>query len=79
MTYDYSARCPRCATPDVYGFEPTVTGQSYYCPRCSERWRVTVEDKTLAMIGASLWTRWSRDAEPVEKNQRRRWTDRLAT
>jgi transposase-like protein len=57
MTYDYTARCPRCASADVYAFEPTITGQSYYCPKCSERWRVTVEDKTLDLIGASLAAR----------------------
>jgi transposase-like protein len=66
MTYDYTARCPRCTSLDVYGFEPTITGQFYYCPRCSAQWRVTVEDKTLDMIGASLSHQTARDIERVE-------------
>jgi DNA-directed RNA polymerase subunit RPC12/RpoP len=57
MTYDTSLRCPHCASPDVYGFERTPTGRSYYCPKCSEQWRVTVENRTLDMIGESLAAR----------------------
>jgi hypothetical protein len=60
MTYSNHARCPNCASLDVYGFEPTLTGQSYYCPTCGQSWRVTVEDKTLDMIGASLAARRSK-------------------
>ena len=57
MTHDTSLRCPHCASLDVYGFERTPTGQSYYCPRCSQQWRVTVENRTLDMIGESLAAR----------------------
>lgn len=57
MTYVYHARCPTCANEEVYGYEPTLTGRSYYCPRCGGQWRVTVEDRVLDMIGASLAAR----------------------
>jgi hypothetical protein len=63
MTYSSHIRCPTCASLDVYGFEPTPTGQSHYCPACGKTWRVTVEDKTLDMIGASLAARRSKTRE----------------
>ena len=63
MTYSSHIRCPTCASLDVYGFEPTPTGQSHYCPACGKTWRVTVEDKTLDMIGASLAARRSKPRE----------------
>ena len=63
MTYSSHIRCPTCASLDVYGFEPTATGQSHYCPACGKTWRVTVEDKTLDMIGASLATRRAKTRE----------------
>ena len=63
MTYSSYLRCPTCASLDVYGFEPTTTGQSHYCPACGKTWRVTVEDKTLDMIGASLAARRSKTRE----------------
>jgi hypothetical protein len=63
MTHSSHIRCPTCASLDVYGFEPTPTGQSHYCPACGKTWRVTVEDKTLDMIGASLAARRSKTRE----------------
>jgi transposase-like protein len=57
MNYDASLRCPHCASPDVFGFGRTPTGRSYYCPKCNQHWRLTVEDQTLDMIGEFLAAR----------------------
>jgi hypothetical protein len=53
MTYSHHTRCPTCASEDVYGFQPTPTGQSFYCTACRARWYVTAADRVLDMLAAA--------------------------
>jgi hypothetical protein len=43
-----------CSGRDIYGFERTVTGRVYYCHECGHRWKLTVEDEALDMLGLSF-------------------------
>jgi DNA-directed RNA polymerase subunit RPC12/RpoP len=54
MYGETTVRCPMCSGRDTYGFERTVTGRVYYCHECGHRWKLTVEDEALDMLGLSF-------------------------
>jgi hypothetical protein len=66
--------CTRCSGSDVFGFERTPAGRTYYCYRCGLRWTLSVELDVLTTMGDSLgapeW--WITEARELADATRRR-------
>ena len=54
MTDGTTVRCTRCSGTDLFGFERTPAGRTYYCYLCGLRWTLSVELDVLTTMGDAL-------------------------